>query len=158
MILDSVFRRFFEKRPIPVMARAVLERVLKPERLDEWFERTAQQQYTKELLFSSLVNVMSLVAFKAFPSIHSAYQTVSDEIGVSVTSVYNKLNGVEPPTSRALVRDTASDLAQVVADLKGTRSAWLPGHRVKVLDGNCIEATEHRLDVLRDTSAGSDGV
>ncbi len=154
MILDQVFHRFVDKRPIPVMARVVLERVLTPERLDEWFGRTTQRQYTRELLFSSLVNVMSLVAFKAFPSIHAAYQTVSDEIGVSVTSVYNKLNGVEPRTSGALVRDTAREFAQVVEDVNGCRRAWLPGYRVKVLDGNCIAATEHRLAVLRDTSAG----
>jgi len=31
----------------------------------------------------------------------------------------------------------------------------LPGYRVKMLDGNCIEATEHRLDVLRQTKAGA---
>ena len=31
----------------------------------------------------------------------------------------------------------------------------LPGYRVKFLDGNCIKATEHRLEVLRGTSAGA---
>jgi hypothetical protein len=31
----------------------------------------------------------------------------------------------------------------------------LPGYRIKVLDGNCVEATEHRLEVLRETAAGA---
>jgi Transposase DDE domain len=30
----------------------------------------------------------------------------------------------------------------------------LPGYRVKILDGNCLAATEHRLDELRFTNAG----
>ena len=33
--------------------------------------------------------------------------------------------------------------------------ALLPGYRVKFLDGNCIEATEHRLEELRETNAGA---
>ena len=61
---------------------------------------------------------------------------------------------MEPQTSRALVRDTAAALRHVVADLQGTRRPWLAGYRVKILDGNCIEATEHRLKVLRTTAAG----
>jgi hypothetical protein len=36
----------------------------------------------------------------------------------------------------------------------GTNTPLLPGYRVKFLDGNCIEATEHRLKVLRETAAG----
>ena len=31
----------------------------------------------------------------------------------------------------------------------------MPGYRVKFLDGNSIEATEHRLEVLRETNAGA---
>ena len=37
----------------------------------------------------------------------------------------------------------------------GTHPGLLPGYRVKFLDGNGIEATEHRLEVLRQTSAGA---
>jgi hypothetical protein len=32
--------------------------------------------------------------------------------------------------------------------MKGSRTPWLPGYRIKVLDGNCLKATEHRLDVF----------
>ena len=34
------------------------------------------------------------------------------------------------------------------------RTPLLPGYNVKMLDGNCIAKTEHRLEVLRYTSAG----
>jgi hypothetical protein len=55
MLLDTIFAPFVKERPICVMARAVLERLLDAQRIDALFARTAQQQYTRELMFSSLV-------------------------------------------------------------------------------------------------------
>ncbi len=154
MVLTQVFQRFAEYAPMPVMARLVLDRVLTPAKLNAWFEQTTERQYTRALLFSSVCEVMSLVAFKVFPTVHAAYQTRPGEMGVSVTSLYNTLNGMETTTSRALVRETAVEFARDIVDVHGARRPWLPGYRVKVLDGNCIEATEHRLQVLRETAAG----
>lgn len=139
---------------MPVMARLVLERALVPAKLNEWFKHAAPRQYTRELLFSSVVDVMSMVAFKVFTTVHAAYQERQAEIGVSVTSLYNKINCVDPRTSAALVRDTAAEMAADIIKLKGARQPWLPGYRVKVLDGNCLAATEHRLKELRETPAG----
>jgi hypothetical protein len=48
MLLDTVFAPFVKERPICVMARSVLERLLDAQRLDTLFERTAKQQYTRE--------------------------------------------------------------------------------------------------------------
>ena len=39
------------------MVRASLERVLGADRLDLWYERTAQKQYTRDLLFSSVYDM-----------------------------------------------------------------------------------------------------
>ena len=57
MLLDTIFAPFVKERPICVMARAVLERLLDAQRLDDLFARTAERQYTRELLFSSLVHL-----------------------------------------------------------------------------------------------------
>ena len=121
MVLDAFFRRASETFPIPVMLRALLERVFEPARLNDWFEAVTEKQYTRELLFSSAFELMSVVVFKAFGSVHAAYQAkrTAGEITVSVTSVYNKLNGVEAQTSRALVRDTAGHLRHLVEDVQG---------------------------------------
>ena len=43
----------------------------------------------------------------------------------------------------------------LIAQVDGERSPWLPGDRVKMLDGNCIEARERRLNVLREVQAGA---
>ena len=46
-------------------------------------------------------------------------------------------------------------LAPLIEQLDGARAPWLPGYRVKILDGNCIEASERRLKVLREVQAGA---
>jgi hypothetical protein len=91
MKVSAILKRFMEKSPIPVMARALLERVLTTERLNICFEAAAERQYTRDLLFSSLFELMSLVVLKVFPSVNSAYQAEKANIGVSIASVYNKL-------------------------------------------------------------------
>ena len=53
------------------MLRALLERVFEPARLNDWFEAVTEKQYTRELLFSSAFELMSVVVFKAFGSVHA---------------------------------------------------------------------------------------
>lgn len=154
MVLPEIVQRFAEQGPVALMARIVLERTFIPARLDELFERVARKQYHRELLFSSVFELMSLVAFKAFPTIHAAYRKRVGQIGVSVTAVYDKLSAMELQTSRSLVRETAAEMSRGIVKLKGARLPWIAGYRTKILDGNCIEATEHRLGVLRKTAAG----
>ena len=44
MLLDTVFAPFIKERPICVMARGVLERLLDADRVDTLFAYTATQQ------------------------------------------------------------------------------------------------------------------
>ncbi|MGH9893290.1 MAG: IS4/IS5 family transposase, partial [bacterium] len=152
--LGDVFQRFVEKSPISVMAGGLVERLLNPERLNELFKRSAISQYTRELLFSTMFDLMSEVVMGARRSVHAAYQASREEIGVSIASVYNKLDGIETEVSAALVRETGREVAAVIEEMGGQVPALLPGYRVKILDGNAIAATEHRLRELRSHSAG----
>ena len=154
MFTNKLFNRFCEKFPIPVATRALIERVLSPEKLNEWFDQQPGRHQTRELLFSTLYDLMGLVVFKLFPSIHSAYQSQSASIPCSVTSVYNKLNNLNSLITSALVHDTAVEFTDIVDGLGSRRTPLLSGYRVKMLDGNCIAKTEHRLEVLRYTTAG----
>jgi len=103
-MLGQVFERLVEKSPISVMVRAALERVLGADRLDLWYRRTAQKQYTRALLFSTVYDLMSQVVFCVQPSVRAAYRAHEADVGTSIISVYNKLNGLETHTSSALVR------------------------------------------------------
>jgi hypothetical protein len=102
-----VFARFVEKSPISVMVRGTLERVLGADQLDAWFAHTAQKQYTRTLLFSTVYDLLSQVVFRIKPSVRAAYRDREDEVGASLISVYNKLNGLETHTSAELVGSTA---------------------------------------------------
>jgi len=57
-MLGTVFDRFVEKSPISVMVRGTLERVLGADQLDAWFSRTAQKQYTRTVLFSTVYDIL----------------------------------------------------------------------------------------------------
>lgn len=152
--LGPVFERFVQDRPIAAMARAAMERAIADSTLDDLFERTAKQQYTRELLFSSCVQLMTLVVCNIQPAIHAAYQEVAATLPVSLASVYNKLNGIEPGVSAALVQHTASVFGDVIPSMGGQMPDLVPGYRVKIVDGNHLAATERRLDVLRQSHAG----
>ncbi len=143
------FEAFVEKSPVSVMVRGVLERVFEPNRLDALFEKTAEKGYTRDLLFSTLVRLMNEVVLGVSPSVHAAYQDAEEPVGVSVTAVYDKLAGLEPEVSAALVRDSARPLAPVIGYLGGEAPPLLPGYRVLILDGNHLSGSEHRIQELR---------
>lgn len=151
--LTPILQRFAERSPFPVMMRALFERCLDPARLDAWFEASAEAQYTRHLLFSSLFDLMTQVVLRQKPSMHAAYQAKGEDLAASVTSVYNKLNGVEADTSSALVRSGADQARALIDALAGARAPILPGAQVRVLDGNCLAGREHRLKETREQSA-----
>ena len=119
-MLNPIFEKFVEKSPVSVMARGMMERVLNPEQLDEWFNKTAQEQYTKDLLFSTVFDIMTQVVSGSRATVYAAHQASAEDIGVSVNSVYNKLNGIELYTSAELVRYAAGAVSP------GLPQAWLP--------------------------------
>src|SRR5271166_1257269 len=154
MLLNSVFERFVEEIPVAVMVRGLLEHVLTPASVDALFEEHADSQYTRELLFSQTVDLMGQVVCGIYPSANAAYQKQRERFTVSRTAVYDKLNGVEPQVSAALTRQTAVGLTAVIRELGGALPDLLPGYRVKILDGNCLAKTEHRVQELRTIAAG----
>jgi hypothetical protein len=154
IMLSPVFKPFVDESPISVMARGMVERVLNPDQINTWFNSTASAQYTKDLLFSSIVDIMTQVVCGSRRSVNAAYQVSKEKIGVSITAVYNKLNGLEISTSAELVRFASRQVGPIIKELGGTNAPLLPGYRPILLDGNCIEKSEHRLKELRQLSAG----
>src|SRR5881227_2116932 len=136
MVLDDIFERFAEQSPVTVMARAALEHALAPEAIDALFEQAAERQYTRTLLFSSVLDLMGTVVARIQPAVNAAYRAKAEALGVSLRAVYDKLERLEPGISAELVRHTARTLDPVVTAMGGERVAWLPGYRVRILDGN----------------------
>lgn len=153
MLFEQIFDPFLQNSPISVMARCALEYALPKEALDALFAKIAKRQYTRELLFSTVVDVMSLVVCKKYPSVHAAYQDLSERIPVSISALYAKLDAVEPDVSAEIVHQIAQQLGPVIQQMKATLRPELPGYRLKIVDGNHLAATQHRLKVLRKTRA-----
>ena len=152
-MINAIFSQFIEATPVTVMVRGIMERVFEPSALDELFETHAVKQYTKELLFSNVVSLMSLVVSGIHPSVSAAYKALERDLGVSRPALYGKLNGMELGISQALVRYSASNLKSVIAELKVNQRQLLAGYEVKIADGNHLSGTDHRLKILRDNLA-----
>lgn len=205
-MLSDIFKPFIEASPLSVMMCGLVERLLNPEQLDQWFKQFAHEQYTRALLFSTVVSLMLEVVCGSRKSVNAAYQAMEEAIPVSIQAVYEKLRGVEPAVAAELVRYTAREGQAVMAAVGaaapgvrlavrpggepapigvavnrtkravpaalrpnrlvqaiqtaiaapvGTQPAVLPGYPVRILDGNHLAATEHRLKELRTSGGGA---
>ena len=99
-MLSEVFERFIQNRPVAVMVRVLLENFLNADKLDRWFDTVRKTQYTKDILFSSIVGLMLNVVCNIRPSVHSAYR--DSTIQASVVALYGKLQNLELTTSQSL--------------------------------------------------------
>ena len=152
-MLSPILERFVEDSPITVMAQTLMSRILAPDNIDALFEKYAQRQYQQDLLFSSLVDLMSTVVCSIHPSVNAAYRKKAKQLAVSTTSLYNKLQGVEIEVSQGLLRETSSQLKQLISPMGDFPVSMLPGYEIRIADGSCLASTEHRLKVSRDDKA-----
>ena len=120
-----------------------------PSRLDELFRGIRWHSSEDELLFSTVVQTLALAVNGVRSSVHAAYLASPEDFSVGVRSLYDKLQGVEPQVSRALVRESSERLAPVIKALRKELPSQLPGYRIKILDGNHLAATEHRIAETR---------
>jgi IS4 transposase len=151
---DEILQKFLDEAPVAVMVGASIARTPGDSTLDGLFERHADAQYTRELTFSALTRLMTQVVFCTYPSVNAAYQK-NREISVSITSVYNKLNGLETGISQALVAETAGAMDAILRELPHPPKEPVPGVRLRTLDGNFLAGTDHRLACLRGSGAAA---
>ncbi len=150
----SCFRSVCKKKPVTVMARGMMERVLNPEQLDEWFARLqtnnipgiccSQRFLTSRVRLSVAVIVLFMQPIKLIKRI-SAFQSHRFTTSLMVSNRTHL---------QSLVRYAAQQVEPVIKKLGGTVRPPLPGLRIRLLDGNCIEKTEHRIKELRSIGAG----
>jgi len=151
-MFGEILQVFAEKSPVTVMVHGLLARI-NAEKIDAFFEKVRDVQYTQKILFSSLLEIMLQVVCRILRSVHVAY--LNSDIEASRVALYAKLQNLESHTVRELLHDSATDCAAIIKEMNGTNPALLPGYRSLFLDGNCLAATEHRLKVLRNTKAGA---
>jgi hypothetical protein len=151
MLLHDALEPFIKRSPFTVMVRGTLENLLHPDSLDAVFEDVANRQYTRKILFSSLVDLMGLVVCKIRPSMRAAYLSRHDQFDATLKSVYDKLNHLEPEISAEMVRHTYRGAAAIVDEMGGGLPDWVSEYNPRILDGNRLTGTEHRVEELRYT-------
>ena len=152
--MDEILQKFLDKAPAAVIVGATIARTIGDSTLDDIFERHAGAQYTRDLTFSALSRLMTQVVFCTYPSVNAAYQA-NHEIPVSITSVYNKLNGLETGVSQALVAETAGAMNEILTALPHPPDEPVKGLRLRTRDGNFLAGTDHRLACLRGCGAAA---
>src|SRR3954465_2294752 len=86
-----VLARFEQHAPASVMARTALEHALSPDWIDAVFEAEPQGEFSGGLMFSTVVELMTLVSLGLSPSLHAAARQMGN-LRVSLTSLYDKVN------------------------------------------------------------------
>ena len=151
---DPVFQNFATRRPIATAAQFILRRLLDPAAIDQVFRDNAELQYEHTLPFSVVALTMASVVTGKHKSVHAAYKKMFENIDVSVTSLYNKLQRIEPQTSRALVRHAHEQIVAINRQIGLVAHNDVAGYTTRILDGNHLAKTEHRLKETRDLIAG----
>ena len=148
MVVD-VIKQFSKEAPAAVLFRSCFARVFSDERMDQVFRDQKQRQVESDVLFSSLVHLLTPVVSGGKPSVHASYQEREEQLGVSKQAIYDKLKGVEPQVSAALVGVPAAELGRILTKAKATKNDPVPGYHTFVIDGKRLNGTEHRLEETR---------
>jgi hypothetical protein len=139
--------------PLGVMVRGIMESLLDAEALEKLLQEHAPQQYTLELTIDALVGLLIQVSAGHRASVFAAYTadqaTTTPTISTSYQAVYGKLGRMDPKLSEAIVRDCAEKLRPVLEALPRANEPVLAGYHTKILDGNVLTGTDHRLTALR---------
>lgn len=139
--------------PLGVMVRGTMEWLLDEPMLEKLFAEHAPGQCTRELTIAALVGLFIQVSTGARKSVHAAYKvdqaTADPTIETSHQALYNKLGRLQPSVSEAVVRYSAERCGQLLDTAPPARNEPLPGYRMRVLDGNVLTGTDHRLKALR---------
>lgn len=150
---DPIFRSFAKERPFATVTQLVLRRLLSPDHLNGLFEQYAEEQYHRSLFFADLTGLVCSVVLGKYRSVNSGYKMLKERLGVSVTAVYEKLQRVETPLARQFVRGSYDQTVEICKAIGGVQNNDLPGYSTRILDGNWLSGTEHRLEETRTGTA-----
>jgi hypothetical protein len=146
---------FAEGAAPAVMARTALDWMIQRTSIDPILREVAEGQYDREFLLGHLVEVMADVACGFRKSPRAAFLKRQLDRVASISAFYRKLGRMEPAVPAAIVRETAERARELIAAGGGLLPEPIPGYAARVLDGNVLSGTDHRLSVLRSTRSAA---
>jgi IS4 transposase len=151
--LPAILDPFAKGAAATVMTRMATEWLIDEPTLEALFQQVADGQYTRELTLTHLVHILLDVASGIRPSPRAAFWARWEQIRVSEAAFYGKLQRMEPALAAAVVRQTAARARAVIAAADGLQDEPIAGYHARILDGNALAGTEHRIRPLRDLRA-----
>jgi IS4 transposase len=152
-VLPAILDPFARGAAPAVMTRIALDWIIDEPVLNRIFDEAARGQYTREWALEHFVGVMLDVACGFRPSPRAAFlRRQLDEIA-SLSGFYRKLNRREPDIPAAVIRHTAQRARDLIEAAGALSPERIPGYAARILDGNALAGTEHRIEPLRDLGA-----
>jgi IS4 transposase len=150
---DPMFRVFAMERPVATMAQLALRHLLDDSILNRVFEEHAEGQREVIVRFAALTQMMASVVLNQESSVNAAIQKMHEKLGASHQAVYGKLQRVETSTSRGLVTDSFQRVVAIQKEFGCLGRRDIAGYETRILDGNHLAASEHRLKETRNSTA-----
>jgi hypothetical protein len=155
MVLPAILDPFAKGAMPAVMIRLALDWMIQRTSLNPLLEEVARGQYNREFLLGHFVEVIADVACGFRPSPRAAFLRRQFDRIASLSAFYRKLGRMEPAVPAAIVRHTAERARELIAAAGGLLPEPIPGYSARVLDGNVLAGTDHRIDELRSTRAAT---
>jgi hypothetical protein len=155
MVLPAILNPFAEGAAPAVMTRMALDWMIERTSLDPILEEVAEGQYDREFVLSHFVQVMCDVACGFRKSPREAFLKRRLDRIASCSAFYRKLARMEPAVTAAIVRETASRARELIAAGGGLLPEPIEGYTARILDGNVLTGTHHRITELRSTLSGA---
>ena len=151
--IPAILGPFAQGAAPAVMTRIALDWIIDEPVLNQLFEETTQDGYTREWLLEHFVQVLVDVACGFRKSPRAAFLKRQLDLIASLSSFYGKLRRMEPAVPAAVVAHTAARARDLIVAAGGLMPEPIPGYACRILDGNALSGTEHRIQPLRDLGA-----
>lgn len=153
-LVDVVLERVRAREPVAAMVAQAGFWMFAAGPIDRMFEQQAEQQYTRKIAFSAVVDAMSLIVLDGAASVPRAYERNKAQVNASLTALYDKINHTEPKVVAALVTHVTQRGLSLMQNCPHIHEPIIEGLKVRVVDGNHQAATHRRLKALRGSAAG----
>jgi Transposase DDE domain len=155
MVVPLELKRFVEDAPATVMTRIAIDRMIEGTSIDLILDEVSERQYTREFLLAHFVHVMCDATSGFRESVRQAFLKRELDQVASISAFYRKLARMEPAVPAAIVRETAVQARALIAAADGSVPEPVPGYAARILDGNILTGTEHRVAELRSTRSAT---
>ena len=155
MVVPASLEPFAKEAPVAVMTRIAIDWMIEGTSIDHILDEVSEGQYTREFLLGHFVQVMCDVASGFRKSVRAAFLKRQLDQLASISAFYRKLGRMEPAVPAAIVRETAARARELICAADGLLPEPIPGYAARILDGNILTGTDHRIAGLRLTRSAT---